>query len=179
MFSGPTRKHRAVELHPPFSPDDHVRGLRGAPNLLVVYGDYECPVSGRLWRVLHEMRGRNAPVCEVFRHYPMTGVHPHAFRAASAAEAAADQKMFWQMHDMMFEHQDALEISDLGDYAKTLGLDVERFDEDVAYGNFDDAVRADQRSGVSSGVKNTPTVFLNGSVLELPEPEKLPELIAE
>ncbi len=167
-----------MELHPPFSSDDHVRGLRGAPNMVVVYGDYECPLSARLWRVLHGMREQNAAVCEVFRHFPLTGVHPHAFNAAIAAEAAADQKAFWPMHDMLFEHQNALELADLSDYAKTLGLDVERFDEDVAYGNFADKVRADQRSGVSSGVVSTPGVFLNGTKLDLPEPEQLPEVIA-
>lgn len=146
--------------------------------MVVVYGDYECPVSARLWRVLHGLREQNAALCEVFRHFPMTGVHPHAFNAANAAEAAADQKMFWQMHDMMFEHQNALELGDLSDYAKTIGLDVERFDEDVAYGNFADSVRAHQRGGVGSGVSTTPTVFLNGRKLDLPEPERLPEVIA-
>ena len=146
--------------------------------MVVVYGDYECPLSARLWRVLHEIRGQNAALCEVFRHFPLTGVHPHTLNAANAAEAAADQKMFWQMHDMLFEHQDALELADLSDYAKTLGLDVERFDEDVAYGDFAEKVKADQRSGISSGVVSTPGVFLNGKKIDLPEPEKLPDVIA-
>jgi len=84
-----------VELHPLVGDDEHLRGLRGAPVTLVVYGDYECPVSARLWRVLRDMRAQQAPVCEAFRHFPLTGVHPHAFLAATAAEAAADQKNFW------------------------------------------------------------------------------------
>jgi hypothetical protein len=167
-------EHCGVDLHPPFSADDHVRGLRGAPVTLVVYGDYECPVSARLWRVLREMRAREASVCEGFRHFPLTGVHPHAFAAATAAEAAADQKSFWEMHDLLFEHQDALEPADLAEYATTLGLDVERFDEDVASGTFADAVRAQQRSGVGSGVVSTPTVFANGQRVDLQDPEQLP-----
>jgi protein-disulfide isomerase len=166
-----------VDLHPPFSTDDHVRGLRGAPVMLVVYGDYECPESARLWRVLREMRSHETPVCEAFRHFPLTGVHPHAFAAAAAAEAADDQKSFWSMHDLLFGHQEALEPPDLAAYAEQLGLDVERFDEDVAYGTFADAVRASQRSGVSSGVVTTPTVFANGQRVDLPDPEHLPDIV--
>jgi protein-disulfide isomerase len=166
-----------MQLHPGLTADDHIRGLRGAPTLLVVYGDYECPVSRRLWQVLRDLRAEEAAVCEVFRHFPLGNVHPHAFVAATAAEAASDQRMFWPMHDALFAHQDALEVADLAAYAAELGLDVERFDEDVAYGTFADAVRADQRGGVGSGVATTPTVFLNGDLLELPEPERLPEVL--
>jgi protein-disulfide isomerase len=145
--------------------------------MLVVYGDYECPLSARLWHVLREMRAREAPLCEAFRHFPLTVVHPHAFVAAAAAEAAGDQKNFWSMHDLLFEHHDALEPADLAAYAGQLGLDVERFDEDIAYGTFADAVRAHQRSGVSSGVVSTPTVFANGQLLQLPDPEQLPDVL--
>lgn len=167
-----------MELHPLVGDDEHLRGLRGAPVTLVVYGDYECPVSARLWRVLRDMRAQQAPVCEAFRHFPLTGVHPHAFLAATAAEAAADQKNFWPMHDLLFEHQDALEPADLASDAQALGLDVERFDEDVAYGTFNEVVRAHQRSGVSSGVVTTPTLFANGRRLDLPDPEQLPGMLA-
>lgn len=145
--------------------------------MLVVYGDYECPVSARLWRVLREIRAQQGPVCEAFRHFPLTGVHPHAFAAATAAEAADDQKNFWPMHDLLFEHQGALELADLAGYAQELGLDVERFDEDVSYGSFTEVVRAHQRSGVSSGVVTTPTVFANGRPLDLPDPEQLPGML--
>ena len=166
-----------VQLHPPFSDDDHIRGVRSSDLKITVFGDYECPLSKRLWSVLQAMRAEGTPFCEAFRHYPLTGVHPHAFLAAQAAEAAADQRMFWPMHDQLFEHQDALEPSDLGTYAALLGLDVERFDEDIAYESFVDVVRRHQRSGVSSGVRTTPTVFLNGRPLRLDEPEDLPEAL--
>src|SRR5689334_5050359 len=114
-----------AQLHPPFSEDDHIRGVRSSELKITVFGDYECPLSKRLWSVLLEMRAERTPFCESFRHYPLTGVHPHAFLAAQAAEAAADQRMFWPMHDHLFAHQDALEPSDLGTYAGLLGLDVE------------------------------------------------------
>jgi protein-disulfide isomerase len=168
-----------MQLHPPFSDDDHVRGLRGAATMLVVYGDYECPESARLWRVLSDMRADNAALCEVFRYFPLTRVHPHAFVAATAAEAAGDQKMFWQMHDLLFGHQDTLEPADLVAHAAALGLEVARFEEDVAYGTFADTVRAHQRSGISSGVTTTPAVFVNGRLIDLPDPERVPDLLPD
>jgi protein-disulfide isomerase len=164
-------------LHPPFGDDDHIRGVRSSDLKITVFGDYECPLSKRLWVVLQQMRAADTPFCETFRHYPLTGVHPHAFLAAQAAEAANDQKQFWAMHDHLFTHQDALELSDLGAYAAALDLDVERFDEDLAYGTFGENVRRHQRSGVSSGVRTTPTVFLNGRPLLLDEPEHLPNTL--
>lgn len=164
-------------LHPPFSDDDHIRGVRSSDLKITVFGDYECPISKRLWSVLQAMRAETTPFCEAFRHYPLTGVHPHAFLAAQAAEAADDQRKFWPMHDHLFSHQDALEVSDLGTYAAELGLDGERFDEDIAYGNFADTVRRHQRSGISSGVRTTPTIFLNGRPLVLDEPEHLPDAL--
>jgi protein-disulfide isomerase len=167
------------ELRPAVSEQDHRRGAPAAEIVLTVFGDYECPNSGRLWRVIRELRASNDNVQDVFRHFPLTAVHPHAFAAAQAAEAAHDQGVFWPMHDRLFEHQDALEIADLSAHAEALGLDVERFDEDLAYDNFADAVRRDQRSGVSSGVVTTATLFLNGSLLPLNEPEVLPTVLAE
>ncbi|MDQ1461115.1 MAG: Na+:H+ antiporter, NhaA family, partial [Actinomycetota bacterium] len=143
-----------------------------------VFGDYECPVSFRLWRVLGDMRAANEQFREVFRHFPLTGVHPHAFVAAQAAEAAGDQDMFWPMHDRLFEHQDALDLPGLAVQASAIGLDVARFDEDVAYGTFADAVRVYQRSAISSGVVTTPAVFVNGRRLPLDEPEDLPGALA-
>ncbi len=169
----------STELRPPVSEADHRRGDAAGDIVLTVFGDYECPQSGRLWRVMRDLRAANETVEEVFRHFPLTGAHPHAFAAAQAAEAADDQGMFWPMHDRLFEHQDALEVADLATHAQTLGLDVERFDEDLAYGNFADAVRRDQRSGVSSGVVTTATVFLNGRLLPLDQPEELPKALAE
>jgi protein-disulfide isomerase len=164
-------------LHPGISDNDHLRGDSAADLAITVFGDYECPVSKRLWIVLRSMRADGTKFREAFRHYPLTGVHPHAFLAAQAAEAAADQLNFWPMHDHLFAHQDALEPSDLGAYAGELGLDVERFDEDVSYESFAETVRRHQRSGVSSGVRTTPTIFLNGRPLRLDEPEHLPDAL--
>jgi protein-disulfide isomerase len=165
-------------LHPAFSTDDHARGALDTPTVLTIFGDYECPVSRRLWRVLGELRLSHV-FREAFRHFPLTGVHPHAVVAAQAAEAAADQDMFWNMHDRLFEHQDALEIPDLAAYASDLGLDVERFAEDLAYETFAEAVRAHQRSGVSSGVVTTPAVFVNGRRAAVADPGQLSEALME
>ncbi len=164
-------------LHPLLANDDHTRGDPDASTTVTVFGDYECPVSGRLWRLLEEMRESHA-FREAFRHFPLTGVHPHALVAAQAAECAADQAMFWEMHDRLFEHQEALDIPDLATYAADLALDVERFAEDLAYENFADAVRAHQRSGVSSGVVTTPTVFVNGERVPLDDLGRLSEVLA-
>jgi formate-nitrite transporter family protein len=164
-------------LHPSLTNDDHTRGDPNAPIAVTVFGDYECPVSARLWRVLHEV-GRSLSFREAFRHFPLTGVHPHALVAAQAAEAASDQRMFWEMHDRLFERQHALDIPDLETYATDLGLDVERFAEDVAYESFADVVRAHQRSGVSSGVVTTPAVFVNGRRATLDDPDQLSDVLA-
>jgi protein-disulfide isomerase len=161
-------------LHPDISERDHTRGPETPGPVLTVYGDYECPVSARLWQVLRVLRTAHNEVHEAFRHFPLTNVHPHAFAAAQAAEAASDQGMFWPMHDRLFEHQPALEIADLSDHAIELGLEIERFDEDVAYGTFADAVREHQRSGISSGVTTTPAVFVDGRRVFLEHPEDLP-----
>jgi NhaA family Na+:H+ antiporter len=164
-------------LHPEVSKDDHVRGDAASPTVLTVFGDYECPVSARLWRVLRELRAGGEEFQEVFRHFPLNAVHENAFVAAQAAEAADDQGVFWPMHDRLFEHQDALLVADLAEHAREIGLDVERFDEDLAYGTFADAVRADQRSGISSGVSTTPVVFVNGRRLPLERPEALADAL--
>jgi protein-disulfide isomerase len=166
-----------ADLHPPLSDDDHARGIRDAATTVTVFGDYECPISARLWRVIAEMRDARS-FREVFRHFPLTGVHPQAMVAAQAAEAAADQGMFWEMHDQLFEHQDALAVADLATYATALRLDVERFAEDLAYETFVDTVRADQRSGISSGVVTTPAAFVNGRPVALEDPSQLLVVLA-
>ena len=169
------------ELRPPLTEDDNVRGPDGEPFTIVVFGDYECPLTARLWRTLRESRPSSyqfrsgVRFREAYRHYPLTRVHPHAMVAAQAAEAAGDQGRFWEMHDTLFEHQDALEVEHLSTYARQLGLDVGRFDEDLAFETFADAVRADLRSGIGSGVSATPTVFVNGVRITLETPEHLPE----
>src|SRR3954471_13029704 len=142
---------------------DHIQGPRSAPVTLVEYGDFECPYCGEAYGILQELHARvGEQVRLVFRNFPLTQVHPHAERAAEAAEAAAAHGRFWPAHDMLYEHQDALEDDDLIAYAAQLGLDLDRFQIDLAQGTYADRVREDFMSGVRSGVNGTPTFFVNG-----------------
>jgi protein-disulfide isomerase len=148
---------------------DHVDHLRGSEGPLVLeYGDYECPYSRRAYREIEQVETR-IPIRFAFRHFPLTEIHPHALAASAAAEAAALQGRFWEMHELLFSRQKALEDADLLAYAAELGLDMERFREDVA----GDAVRArilrDVESGIASGeVRGTPTLFIDGEVHRRP-----------
>jgi Na+/H+ antiporter NhaA len=121
-----------VDLAAPVDPDrDHIRGPQDAPITVVEYGDFECPYCGRAEPVIRELVAGHGDVRYVWRHLPLSDVHPQAQLAAEAAEAAAAQGAFWEMHDMLFEHQDALRTPDLVRYAAELGLDVERFRADL------------------------------------------------
>jgi len=151
-------------LTPPVGERDHIRGSRAAPVVLVEYGDFECPHCGRTYLIVKALEAElGAMLAVVFRHFPLTTVHPHAQRAAEAAEAAGARGKFWEMHDCLFENQAALEDTDLVDYAATLQLEVERFADDLATHRHAGKVRADFASGVRSGVNGTPTFFINGA----------------
>jgi protein-disulfide isomerase len=153
-----------ASLTPPVSEADHSAGPDDAPVTLVEYGDYECPYCGMAHPVVKRaQRELKNQLRFVFRNFPLAEAHPHARVAAQAAEAAAAQGKFWEMHDMIFEHQDALEVEDLVSYATALGLDTKRFALDVADGTYAKRVRDDFRSGVKSGVNGTPTFFINGA----------------
>jgi protein-disulfide isomerase len=150
-------------LNPPVSERDHVIGPRTAPVTLVEYGDFECPYCGAAHPVVKEVQRRLANGLRfAFRHFPLTRVHPHAEHAAEAAEAAGAQGKFWEMHDLLFEHQNALEDEDLLLYAAFLGLDMDRFASELELGVHAPRVRDDFLSGVRSGVNGTPTFFING-----------------
>jgi protein-disulfide isomerase len=150
-------------LKPPVSPDDHRAGPDDAAVTLTEYGDFECPHCGAAHPVVQEVRRTlGSQLRFVFRHFPLAQAHPHAQRAAEAAEAAAAQGEFWGMHDLLFENQDALEDSDLLRYAVALKLDGERFAKELSAGLYTDRVRRSFRSGVRSGVNGTPTFFING-----------------
>ena len=150
-------------LTQPVGPSDHVTGPDDAPVTLVEYGDFECPYCGMAHPIVERaQRELGSHLRFVFRHFPLGEVHPHARLAAQAAEAAAAQGRFWEMHDMLFEHQDALEPDDLAGYAKALGLDTKQFARDLEGGTYANRVRDDFRSGVRSGVNGTPTFFVNG-----------------
>lgn len=147
----------------PVGDRDHTQGLPSASVTLVEYGDYECPYCGEAYAIVQEAQDRLGDRLRfVFRNFPLSNVHPHAEHAAEAAEAAGAQGAFWEMHDVLYEHQDALDDADLRHYAEELGLDLDRFDADMAGGRYAGRVREDFMSGVRSGVNGTPTFFING-----------------
>jgi protein-disulfide isomerase len=153
----------AAWLTMPVGPRDHRQGPETAPVTLVEYGDYECPYCGMAHPIVKEIQRRlGDQLCFVFRHFPLTQVHPHAEHAAEAAEAAAGQGKFWQMHDTLFEHQQALDDAHLLQYAVALGLDTDRFVREMTEHVYANRVREDFLSGVRSGVNGTPTFFING-----------------
>jgi predicted DsbA family dithiol-disulfide isomerase len=152
-----------LRLDPPVEDRDHALGLATAPVTLVEYGDYECPYCGRMHPVVKELRERLGDRLRfVFRHFPLDSVHPQARRAAEAAEAAAAQGRFWEMHDLLYENQDDLGDEALRRYATRLGLDPERFDGDLEERAHAPRVREDRFGGERSGVEGTPTFFVNG-----------------
>jgi protein-disulfide isomerase len=144
---------------------DHVRGpVEG--HLILEYGDYECPYSRQAFREIHRLERRpGTRVRFAFRHFPLTQIHSHALAASVAAEAAARQGRFWDMHELLFHRQRALEDDDLRRYATELGLDVERFDNAKSGAAVYERVRRDVESGLASGeVRGTPTIFVDGVV---------------
>jgi protein-disulfide isomerase len=150
-------------LTPPVSASDHIAGPDHAPVTFVEYGDYECPSCGMAYPIVKRAQQELGNQLRfVFRNFPLAESHPHARIAAQAAEAAGAQGRFWEMHDMLFEHQDALELEDLNGYAKLLGLDVQQFSRDLEAGTYAKRVRDDFRNGVRNGVNGTPTFFVNG-----------------
>jgi protein-disulfide isomerase len=152
------------KLSLPVSADrDHIRGPHSAAISLVEYGDFECPHCGQAHFVLNELMRHVGKYTQlVFRHFPLANIHPHARRAAEAAEAAGAQGRFWEMHDILFENQDALEDEDLLAYSRGLGLDVNRFAQELAEERYAPRVHEEFLSGVRSGVNGTPTFFING-----------------
>jgi protein-disulfide isomerase len=152
------------ELAAPVDPErDHVRGPDEAPVTLVEYGDYECPYCGSAEGTVRELlQSFSEELRYVFRHLPLVDVHPHAELAAEAAEAAGAQGRFWEMHDLLFANQKALEPADLRSRAAQLELDVDRFWDEVRSRAHARRVTEDVRSADESGVAGTPTFFVNG-----------------
>ena len=156
---------RQLALAPLDEKVDHVRGSPAGP-LIIEYGDYECPYSRQAFHAIEQVEQQlGGNVRFAFRHFPLTGIHPHALAAAAAAEAAALQGWFWDMHELLFHRQKALEDGDLRGYAAQLGLDVSAFDRDRASTVVADRIRRDIDSGLASRqVLGTPTLFINGVV---------------
>ena len=152
-----------VDLYREVDPQrDHIRGPIEAPVTVVEYGDFECPYCGQAEPVVRELLRNFVDVRYVWRHLPLTDVHPHAQMAAEAAEAAAAQGALWEMHDLLLANQDALEPSDLIAYAARLGLDTERFERDLRERAGAGRVAEDVEGADLSGVSGTPTFFING-----------------
>jgi protein-disulfide isomerase len=143
---------------------DHIQGPADAAVTLVEYGDYECPYCGAAYPIVKQLQARMGDRLRfVFRNFPITTSHPHAEQAAEAAEAGAAQGRFWEMHDLLYENQTQLRDQDLHGYAEQLGIDVERFDKDLAEHVHAPRVREDFMSGVRSGVNGTPSFYVNGA----------------
>jgi Na+/H+ antiporter NhaA len=152
-----------VDLYIDVDPErDHLRGPLEAPVTIVEYGDFECPFCGQAEPVVRELLREFGDIRYVWRHLPLNDVHPRAQLAAEAAEAAADQGAFWEMHDLLLDHQNALRPSDLIGYAEQLGLDVERFTNDLREHAGGARVAEDVDGADLSGVSGTPTFFING-----------------
>ncbi|MGC4880391.1 Na+/H+ antiporter NhaA [Micromonospora sp. DT43] len=167
----PARRARAllgvtegiVDLKLPVDPErDHLRGSLDAPVTVVEYGDFECPYCGQAEPVVRELLADFANIRYVWRHLPLIDVHPHAQLAAEAAEAAGEQGAFWEMHDLLLTHQDALDPPDVLGYADQLGLDLDGFREHMAKRMGVDRIAEDVDSADLSGVTGTPTFFING-----------------
>ena len=156
---------RKFELAVAVNPTDHSFGPTHAQVTLVEYGDFECPNCKQAAPVvkllLERFRGR---VRIVWRHFPLEEVHPHALHAALAAEVAAGQDNFWPMHDLLFENQRHLKLPQLRSYAERLELDMVRYDADMGDTVYLQRVREDIEGGTRSGVRSTPTFFLNGVI---------------
>jgi Na+/H+ antiporter NhaA/predicted DsbA family dithiol-disulfide isomerase len=167
----PARRARAllgtaesiVDLADPVDPDrDHIRGPSEAPVTLVEYADFECPYCGQAEPIVRELLADFGDIRYVWRHLPLRDVHPHAQIAAEAAEAAARQGAFWEMHDLLLDHQGALLTRDLVGYSEQLGLDAARFTNDLHHHTGAARVAQDVDSADLGGVSGTPTFFING-----------------
>jgi protein-disulfide isomerase len=150
----------------PLDREDHVQGAEDAPLELVMYGDFQCPYCAAAQSIVRRVRDRtDGRLRFAFRHLPLPEVHPDAQRAAEAAEAAAAQGRFWEMHDALYANRGALGESDLIAVARRLGLDTERFATELRNGTYANRVARDAQSAREAGVMATPAFFTNGVLL--------------
>lgn len=151
-----------TDLTPAVNSNDHIYGNINAPLELVEYGDYECPYCGRAYPIIKRIQEKlGADLKFVFRNFPLRKIHPNAYPAAVATEAAALQGKFWEMHDIIFENQKTLEPGHILGFANSIGLDMERFQKDILDESLFIKARKDFESGMKSGVNRTPTFFVN------------------
>jgi protein-disulfide isomerase len=153
------------DLTLPVGPADHALGPAHAPVTIVEYGDFECPNCKQAAPVVKLLVAHFKDRLRfVWRNFPLEEVHPHALNAGEAAEAAGGQGKFWQMHDLLFEHQHSLKANNLRSYAEQLELDMARYNAEMKDTVYLQRVREQQKSGLDSGVRATPTFFLNGRI---------------
>jgi protein-disulfide isomerase len=155
--------NESATLTPPVSARDHAQGPADAILTLVEFGDYQCPYCGAAYpEVKRVQKSLGKKLRFVFRNFPLTQAHPYALIAAEAAEAAALQGKFWEMHDLIYENQDSLEPDILPSWAEQVGLDLEEFGTAIREGEATKRIKEDRRSGIASGVNGTPSFFING-----------------
>jgi len=161
-------QHAAITLTVPVTSTDHLLGPRKAPVTVVEYGDLECPNCKQAAPgVKLLLKSFENKVCFAFRHSPLEGVHPHAELAAEAAECAGAQGTFWEMHDLLLDNQQHLQLNHLRNYAERLQLDMPRFIADIDDHIYLQRVREHVQSGRDSGVRGTPTFFVNGRIQDV------------
>jgi len=154
-----------MNLPIPINERDHVIGLPNAPIIVVNYGDYECPDCHRRHREVEKMFDQLVnSIRFVYRHFPLVNVHPRALRAAEAAEAAAAQGKFWDMHRHLYSSPDKLEDRHLHRYAKEIGLDVDKFEHEISAGTYTKQILNDYHNGINYGITGAPTTFINGEL---------------
>lgn len=150
-------------LKTPVTEEDHIQGDKNAALTLVEYGDYECPYCGAAYPIVKRIQKHFGKRLRfVFRNFPLVESHPYAGIAAMAAEFAAKYNKFWEMHDMLYENQDALDIPDLLRYAESLGLPADELQQAIHDETSADKIKNDFMGGVRSGVNGTPGFFING-----------------
>ncbi len=172
--TGPTHKtrleseevqHEVTRLAVPVDEKrDHIQGPLNAPLTLVQYGDFQCPYCGAAYPEVKKVEKQlGAKLRFVFRNFPLTRIHEFALDAAEAAEAAAAQGKFWEIHDFLYEHQSTLGDPNVAlDFARKLGLDVQRFQRELSQHKYQSRIKEDFSGGIRSGVNGTPTFYVNG-----------------
>jgi protein-disulfide isomerase len=152
-----------ANLHTPVTKSDYIQGPEDALVTLVEYGDYECIHCGHAYLIVKEIQKEMGDSLRfVFRNFPLNETHAHAQHAAEAAEIAGTFGLFWEMHDMLFDHQDTLQDDHLREYAHHIGIEREEFVEHLIAHSCAEQVTEDFESGIRSGVNGTPTFFING-----------------
>ena len=167
-------------LKNPVNERDHVRGARNPFLTLLEYGDYQCPFCAAAHVKIKVLEREFAQTLRYsFRHFPLIQIHEHAFLGAMTAEAAGEQDRFWEMHDLLFEAQVLLSPTMVIDFARALELDIPRFEHDLRSEKLESKIKQDYMTGVASGVRGTPTLYLDNLRYEGPlEPRTFQRLVA-